>query len=139
MATKHWTSLSTLGVLLLCGCSASGGDAGPPEALECAVVYRAGEGAEPQQATVRVEREVGREGDTDSVTFAQGTDAEMTVLVSYHASSSTHGLIQARVTADGDERDLQIVEFEGEYPGGPERRDDHGGRAGVTYVCDSAD
>ena len=94
--------------------------------------------AEPEQATIRVEHQIGEEGDTDSVTFGEETDAEMTVSVSYHASSVAHGLVQAWVTADGDEIDRQIVEFEDEYPGGPERPEDHGNRAVVTYFCDAA-
>ncbi|MEE6280585.1 hypothetical protein [Georgenia sunbinii] len=139
MATRHWITATALGALLLGGCTASDGDAGPPDALECDVIYRAGEGAEPEQATIRVERQIGQEGNTDSVTFGQQTDAEMTVSVSYHASSAAHGLVQAWVTADGDEIDRQIVEFEDEYPGGPERPEDQGNRAVVTYVCDAAD
>lgn len=138
MATKHGIMATALGALLLGGCTASGGDAGPPEALECNVMYRAGEGAEPEQATIRVEHQIGEEGNTDSVTFGEETDAEITVSVSYHASSIAHGLIQAWVTADGDEIDRQIVEFEGEYPGGPERPEDHGNRAVATYFCDAA-
>lgn len=102
-------------------------------------MYRAGEGAEPEQATVRVERPVGQEGDTDSVTFGEATDAELTVSVSYHANADAHGLVQAWVTADGTEMDRQIVEFEDEYPGGPDRPEDHGNRAVVTYFCDTAD
>lgn len=139
MVTRHWVGATVLGALLLGGCAASGGDAGPPEALECDVMYRAGEGAEPEQATVRVERQIGQEGDTDSVTFGEETAAEMTVSISYHAHSVAHGLIQAWVTADGEEMSRQIVEFEDEYPGGPERSEDHGNRAVVTYLCGAAD
>jgi len=139
MAMRHWITATALGALLLGGCTASGGDARPPEALECDVMYRAGEGAEPEQATLLVERQIGQEGSTDSVTFGEETDAEMTVSVSYHASSAAHGLIQAWVTLDGDEMDRQIVEFEDEYPGGPERPEAHGNRAVVTYFCDAAD
>lgn len=138
MSTKHRITTTVVGVLLLGGCTASG-DSELPAALECAVMYRAGEGAEPEQTTVRVEREIGREGDTDSVSFGDGTEDEMTFGVSYHASSVAHGLIQAWVTAGGEDIDRQTLEFEGEYPGGPELSEDSGDRALLTYVCDAAD
>lgn len=139
MAMRHWASATALSAFLLGGCTASGGDTRPPEALECDVMYRAGEGAKPEQATIRVERQIGQEGDTDSVTFGEDANAEVTVSVSYHAHSVAHGLIQVWVTADGDEMSRQIVEFENEYPGGPEKPEDHGNRAVVTYLCGAAD
>ena len=138
MATRRWISLFALCTLLLTGCTASGALNGSPEALECTVMYRAGEDAQPEQATVRVERQIGPEGDTDSVTFGAETDGEVTVSVSYHANSPAHGLVQAWVTSNDGETHREIVEFEGEYPGGPEKRQDSGDRPVVTYVCDAA-
>lgn len=126
---------------MLAGCTSSDDDSAVPETIRCDVTYEAGE--ETEEDSVEVDRQVGSDGDTDSVTFAEGSDAELTVTVTYSADSSEHGLVQIGMNpVNGTETVVQILEFEGEYPGGPETTGEEeleGGATPAEYVCDAAD